>query len=121
MNIHSQELASRSKLQEGFHGHVYLETNYGHYSHLSLATLLTFGMIHLSPVDPAEAYLSAAHIQSTDEILAQKRHEFGLDQPLHVQYVNSIIKICQFDFGISYLSNKPVWDEVTIECQRPFS
>ncbi|MDQ7861195.1 hypothetical protein RCO48_09420 [Peribacillus frigoritolerans] len=45
-----------------------------------LATLLTFGMIHLSPVDPAEAYLSAAHIQSTDEILAQKRHEFGLDQ-----------------------------------------
>ncbi|MFE5430204.1 nickel ABC transporter permease subunit NikB [Peribacillus simplex] len=78
-----------------------------------LAILLTFGMIHLSPVDPAEAYLSAAHIQPTDEMLAQKRHEFGLDQPLHVQYVNSIIKICQFDFGISYLSNKPVWDEVT--------
>jgi nickel transport system permease protein len=78
-----------------------------------LATFITFGIIHLSPVDPAEAYLVAAHIQPTDEILAQKRHEFGLDQPLIVQYVNSIIKICQFDFGISYITNKPVWEEVS--------
>lgn len=78
-----------------------------------LATFLTSGMIHLSPVDPAEAYLTAAHIQPTDEILAQKRHEFGLDEPFLIQYVNSIIKICQLDFGISYISNKPVWDEVT--------
>lgn len=77
-----------------------------------LATLLTTGMIHLSPVDPAEAYLTAAHIQPTDEILAQKRQEFGLDQPFIIQYVTSIKKICQFDFGISYVSNKPVWDEV---------
>jgi len=77
-----------------------------------LAALLTTGMIHLSPVDPAEAYLTAAHIQPTDEILTQKRHEFGLDQPFFIQYVNSIMKICQLDFGISYVSNKPVWDEV---------
>ena len=77
-----------------------------------LAALLTTGMIHLSPVDPAEAYLTVAHIQPTDEILAQKRHEFGLDQPFFIQYVNSIMKICQLDFGISYVSNKPVWNEV---------
>jgi nickel transport system permease protein len=77
-----------------------------------LATLLTFGMIHLSPVDPAEAYLTAAHIQPTDEVLAQKRQEFGLDKPLLVQYVSSVIQISQFDFGVSYVSNKPVWEEV---------
>ncbi|AGK54393.1 nickel ABC transporter permease subunit NikB [Bacillus sp. 1NLA3E] len=78
-----------------------------------LATLLTFGMINLSPVDPAEAYLTAAHIQPTDKVLAQKRHEFGLDQPLLVQYVNSVIKIGQFDFGLSYVTNKPVWEELS--------
>ncbi|WP_226528668.1 nickel ABC transporter permease subunit NikB [Metabacillus niabensis] len=78
-----------------------------------LATLLTFGMIHLSPVDPAEAYLTAAHIQPTEEILAQKRHEFGLDRPLLVQYMNSIVKISQLDFGTSFVSNKPVWEEVS--------
>ncbi|MDQ1005125.1 nickel transport system permease protein [Neobacillus niacini] len=77
-----------------------------------LAALLTTGMIHLSPVDPAEAFLTAAHIELTDEILAEKRHEFGLDQPFFIQYVNTIIKICQLDFGISYVTNKPVWDEV---------
>lgn len=78
-----------------------------------LATLITFGMIHLSPVDPAEAYLAASHIQPTDEILTQKRHEFGLDQPLLVQYMNSINKVFQLDFGTSYVTNKPVWEEVS--------
>ncbi|WP_026672984.1 nickel ABC transporter permease subunit NikB [Alkalihalobacterium bogoriense] len=78
-----------------------------------LATLLTFTMINLSPVDPAEAYFAAAHIQATEEMLEQKRHEFGLDQPLLTQYVNAIIKICQLDFGISYVTNKPVWEEIS--------
>jgi nickel transport system permease protein len=78
-----------------------------------IATLLTFGMINLSPVDPAEAYFTAAHIQATDEMLEQKRHEFGLDQPLLIQYVNALVKICQLDFGISYVTNKPVWDEIS--------
>ncbi|WP_186578509.1 nickel ABC transporter permease subunit NikB [Aquibacillus kalidii] len=78
-----------------------------------LATLLTFSMIRLSPVDPAEAYFTAAHIQATDEMLEQKRNEFGLDQPFLIQYGNALIKICQFDFGISYVTNKPVWEEIT--------
>ncbi|MCM3603335.1 nickel ABC transporter permease subunit NikB [Robertmurraya korlensis] len=78
-----------------------------------IATFITFGMINLSPVDPAEAYFAAAHIQATDEALEQKRHEFGLDQPLLIQYVNTVIKICQFDFGISYVTNKPVWEEIS--------
>jgi len=78
-----------------------------------IATLVTFGMINLSPVDPAEAYFATAHIQATDEMLEQKRHEFGLDQPLLIQYVNTLIKICQFDFGISYVTNKPVWEEIS--------
>jgi len=70
-------------------------------------------MINLSPVDPAEAYFAASHIQATDEMLEQKRHEFGLDQPLLIQYVNTLSKICQFDFGISYVTNKPVWEEIS--------
>ncbi|MBN8253247.1 nickel ABC transporter permease subunit NikB [Priestia flexa] len=76
--------------------------------------LITTGMIHLSSVDPAEAYLAAAHIQPTDEILEQKRQEFGLDQPFFLQYIHAIIRICQLDFGISYLSNQPVLDEVMV-------
>ncbi|PQP84344.1 nickel ABC transporter permease subunit NikB [Paenibacillus sp. PCH8] len=77
-----------------------------------IATLVTFALIHISPVDPAEAYLTAAHIYPTPELLAQKRHEFGLDQPLFTQYIHTLKKISQLDFGTSYLTNKPVIDEV---------
>jgi len=79
-----------------------------------IATLVTFALIHISPVDPAEAYLTAAHIYPTPELLAQKRHEFGLDQPLLTQYAHTIQKIAKLDFGTSYLTNKPVWDEVKL-------
>ncbi|MDQ0723725.1 nickel transport system permease protein [Paenibacillus sp. W4I10] len=79
-----------------------------------IATLVTFALIHISPVDPAEAYLTAAHIYPTPELLAQKRHEFGLDQPMLTQYVHTIQKIAKLDFGTSYLTNKPVWDEVKL-------
>ncbi|WFA84405.1 nickel ABC transporter permease subunit NikB [Paenibacillus amylolyticus] len=79
-----------------------------------IATLVTFALIHISPVDPAEAYLTAAHIYPTPELLAQKRHEFGLDQPMLTQYVHTIQKISKLDFGTSYLTNKPVWDEVKL-------
>lgn len=77
-----------------------------------IATLVTFALIHISPVDPAEAYLTAAHIYPTPELLAQKRHEFGLDQPLLTQYAHTLQKMSRLDFGTSYLTNKPVWDEV---------
>ncbi|UHA73422.1 nickel ABC transporter permease subunit NikB [Paenibacillus sp. 481] len=78
------------------------------------ATLVSFVLIQMSPVDPAEAYLSAAHIHPTEELLAEKRHEFGLDQPLPVQYFQMVMKIAQLDFGTSYLTNKPVWQEVAL-------
>lgn len=77
-----------------------------------IATLVTFALIHISPVDPAEAYLTAAHIYPTPEVLEQKRHEFGLDQPLFNQYLNTLKRVSQLDFGTSYLTNQPVWEEV---------
>ncbi|WP_438445485.1 nickel ABC transporter permease subunit NikB [Gorillibacterium sp. sgz5001074] len=78
------------------------------------ATLLSFAMIHLSPDDPAEVYLTAAHIHPTEEILAEVRHEFGLDRPLWVQYVQSVVKMCRLDFGTSYITKGAVWDEVLL-------
>ncbi|MCT4780670.1 MULTISPECIES: ABC transporter permease [Exiguobacterium] len=81
---------------------------------LLLAILLLTAMIHLSPVDPAEAYLAAAHIQPTEEVLTQKRAEFGLDQSFMTQYATTVVRLAQFDFGTSYVSGKPVLDEVLL-------
>ncbi|MGE8203414.1 ABC transporter permease subunit [Heyndrickxia sp. NPDC080065] len=79
-----------------------------------LATLLTFGMIKLSPVDPAEAYFAASNTHPTEEALQQKREEFGLNKPLLIQYVNAVSNIVQLNFGQSYMTNKPVLDEVKV-------
>ncbi|TWT24358.1 nickel ABC transporter permease subunit NikB [Planomicrobium sp. CPCC 101110] len=76
------------------------------------AIFLMFLLIRLSPVDPAEAYLAAANIHPTEELLAEKRQEFGLDQPLIVQYFQTVKKIVLLDFGNSYVTNSPVWQEV---------
>lgn len=77
------------------------------------AIFITFVLIRISPVDPAEAYLTAAHIHPTEEILAEKRREFGLDQPLPVQYFQTVMKISRLDFGRSYITNEPIIDEIT--------
>lgn len=79
------------------------------------ASFLMFFMIKMGPVDPAEAYLAAAHIHPDEEVLAAKRHEFGLDQPLIVQYAQSVIKMCRLDFGTSYITNEPVWQEIKMK------
>lgn len=76
------------------------------------AVLATFLLMRMSPVDPAEAYFSASHLKVTDELLAEKRLEMGLDKPLLVQYFHTVVKMVQFDFGISYLSGEPVWQEI---------
>ena len=82
------------------------------------ATLLTFLLIRLSPVDPAEAYLSAAHIHPTDELLEQKRHEFGLDQPLPVQYAQFLMKMCRLDFGTSYVLMNRFGSKYQFDCRQ---
>ena len=77
------------------------------------AIFLMFVLVRLSPVDPAEAYLAASNIHPTEELLAEKRQEFGLDRPLIVQYAQTVSDIVRFDFGNSYVTNTPVWQEIT--------
>ncbi|MGE7842137.1 ABC transporter permease [Lysinibacillus sp. NPDC093712] len=76
------------------------------------ATLMTFMLIRLSPVDPAEAYFSAANIKPSEEALTEKRIEMGLDRPFIVQYVRVVKNMLKLDFGDSYLSSKPVGEEI---------
>ncbi len=77
-------------------------------------SLITFILLHLTPGDPAIAYLRASHIPPTDEAVAALRVEFGLDKPLYAQYVEWLGKAVQLDLGMSYLSKKSVWDEIML-------
>ena len=70
-------------------------------------SLLVFGMVRLIPGTVVEQLLGQAAM-SSPEVLASFRHFFGLDRPLSVQYVDWLAGIVRGDFGVSWLSGKPV-------------
>jgi peptide/nickel transport system permease protein len=71
---------------------------------LILVTLIVFLAMRLLPGDPIYMYMSASEMNYiTEELVKELRHEFGLDKPLMVQYVNWIAGIFQGDFGESIL------------------
>jgi peptide/nickel transport system permease protein len=61
-------------------------------------TLLVFLIMQLAPGDPAKIMLGT---KATETSLAQLRHELGLDQPLHVQYVRWLARVVQGNWGRS--------------------
>lgn len=73
-------------------------------------SILTFLMIHLVPVDPAQAYLTLAKIPPTDEAIQHVREQLGLNKPLVVQYFMWLKNAVQLDFGSSYVESKPAMD-----------
>lgn len=76
---------------------------------LLFATMLIFVFINLSPVDPTHQMLPAEY---TQEMVDELRGELGLDDPLPVRYFNWIKGVLQGDWGTSYATRGPVWDEV---------
>ncbi|KOP65450.1 nickel transporter permease NikB [Bacillus sp. FJAT-18019] len=75
-------------------------------------SIITFLMVHLLPVDPAEAYLRLSKIPISDEAVQLVRTELGLDQPLYTQYLNWLSGAIRLDFGSSYITKNPVWEEM---------
>ena len=72
-------------------------------------TLLTFILIHLIPGDPVE--LMAGERGIDPERHARLAAEYGLNQPLHTQYLNYIAGVFQGDLGKSIVTKRPVVDE----------
>ena len=70
-------------------------------------SLLVFAMVRLIPGTVVEQLLGQAAMGSP-EVTASFRRFFGLDQPLHAQYLAWIGGILRGDFGNSWLSGKPV-------------
>ncbi len=70
-----------------------------------LTSVFVFVFIRLVPGDPA---VTLAGQRATPEQVATLRHNFGLDQPLVVQYVTWVEKLATGDLGTSYATNQPV-------------
>ncbi|UVL54476.1 ABC transporter permease [Pseudomonas sp. B21-035] len=72
------------------------------------AATLTFLAINLSAGDPALAILGGPDAMPSAELIAQVRAEYGLDQPLWVQYGQYLARLAQGDLGESYRLRIPV-------------
>jgi peptide/nickel transport system permease protein len=78
-------------------------------------TLISFLIIQLAPGDPAEMRAGAAEGMSramADQIIQQTRALYGLDRPLHEQYLSWLGRIVTLDFGMSIEDRRPVWDRL---------
>ena len=74
-----------------------------------LATFVVFGLLKLVPGDLA-ATLAGEY--ATEERVAQIRAEYGLDDPLLVQYGRWLLNAIQLDLSRSFQSNEPVLDQI---------
>jgi peptide/nickel transport system permease protein len=76
-------------------------------------TLLAFVLFSLSPGDPAVTYFIRKFDRHPNpRELAQVRERFGLDEPLHEQYLNWVANAVQGDLGTSFTTGRPVAEEL---------
>ena len=76
-------------------------------------SLIAFVLGTLSPGDPAELSLSrGGYFDPTPEQIEHVRKTLGLDRPLYIQYMLWFIRVLRGDLGTSYMTNRPVSDEL---------
>lgn len=79
---------------------------------LLIISLVSFAIMQLTPGDPAMLLLQQRGQDPTGEAISQIRQEFGLDQPLAMQYLHWLQRLCQGDLGRSYYSEQSVLGEI---------
>lgn len=78
---------------------------------LLLVTILVFLVMRLLPGDPLTLYISQSQMSSgqlTTEQMDELRHQFGLDKPLAMQYIDWMKGVLHGDLGKSIFYNVEV-------------
>lgn len=72
---------------------------------------VTFFIVHLAPGDPMDMFLDSASRRELDpEVVAAIREKWGLNDPLHVQFLHWIGNLATGDLGESFRYRRPVID-----------
>src|SRR5215467_4526381 len=77
---------------------------------LVLLTIAFFLLVHAIPGGPEQAFFSPRQTAAQKQAIIK---EFGLDQPLPIQYVKWLSAALHGDFGRSYDSNLPVLTDIS--------
>ncbi len=74
-----------------------------------MATMVVFAAIHFVPGDPVRNQLG---LDADPLVVQQLRQDYGLDQPLPVQYAKWLGHVVRGDWGKSIFTHRPVLDEI---------
>lgn len=75
-------------------------------------TLISFLVIHLAPGEPTDMQ-TQMNPQASPDLQARLQKQYGLDKPLHEQYLLWIGRLVRLDFGDSFSQdNRPVLDKI---------
>jgi peptide/nickel transport system permease protein len=77
-----------------------------------LISLIIFTLIHLAPGDPIAA-MGGPH-PLKPETVERLRIEYGLDQPIPIQYLMWVGELLRGDLGYSYLNKAPVVEMISL-------
>jgi peptide/nickel transport system permease protein len=80
---------------------------------LLIVTIFIFLVMRLLPGDPILMIVINEQLsQSAPEQIAALRHEFGLDKPMPLQYLNWMFGVLRGDFGVSLISRTRVMENI---------
>lgn len=74
-------------------------------------TIISFTVIHLAPGKPTD-FMTKMNPKIDFEAREKLNQIYGLDKPLYIQYVNWVKRLVKFDFGRSFLDNRPVVEKI---------
>lgn len=74
-------------------------------------TIISFAIIHLAPGKPVTLQQSLNPKVSLG-VRARLERLYGLDKPLHVQYINWLKRLVRLDFGRSFSDDRRVLDKI---------
>ena len=75
-------------------------------------TFLVFGLMYISPGDPAQKKLTAGGVAVSEDVLEETREEMGLNRPFLVQYGDWLGKALRGDLGTSFKDGIPVGEKL---------
>ncbi|KAM3096395.1 ABC transporter permease [Phormidesmis sp. 146-35] len=75
-------------------------------------SIVAFLLLQLMPSNPAVVVLRATDTPTTPEAIADMREKLGLNRPLLIQYLDWLWHVLRLDFGRSFVTGKPVLQEV---------
>jgi peptide/nickel transport system permease protein len=72
-------------------------------------SILVFAWVHRLPGGPAEALLGE---RTTPALVKQYREQYGLDDPLPVQYLKYVKELARGNLGVSTVSRRTITEEI---------